>query len=135
MAGLRTNTSFYEIGSGSFLHCFFSNIAYHLENQKWGSRFPTIMHDLYYKKLNPEQLENAKNELKTIQEEFKNFAPSTVIWDIEDLTKRPPWGDNIASHITDLSNYFWTSDGQNLFDVFNKALNDAIESNSDLMIS
>lgn len=40
---------------------------------------------------------------------------SKVIWDIDDMTKMPPWGKNISKDITDLSNYFVTSDGKDFF--------------------
>ncbi len=31
---------------------------------------------------------------------------------IDDLFKQPPWGKNISNDITNLSNYFVTSDGE-----------------------
>ncbi|SCY48411.1 Immunity protein 70 [Pseudobutyrivibrio sp. AR14] len=39
---------------------------------------------------------------------------SNVIWDIDDLNKPVPWGDNISSDITDLSNYFCYERGKGL---------------------
>jgi hypothetical protein len=38
--GIFVEPDFYTIGTGNFLFCFFSNIAYHLENGQWGNRFP-----------------------------------------------------------------------------------------------
>lgn len=66
-------------------------------------------------------------ELKIIKQELSNLTPDKVIWDIDDLTKLPPWGDNIAETITDLSNYFVTSDGKQLLDVFENALQASID--------
>lgn len=122
MVGLKTGPIFYKIGTGDFLHSFFSTVAYNLENNKWGSRFPLIMNELYYKTLSVDKVNEAIAELKTIQDELKEYSPSMVVWDIEDLSKLPPWGDNIADRITDLSNYFYTSDGEDIFQVFDKAL-------------
>jgi hypothetical protein len=45
-----------------------------------------------------------------------------VVWDIDNPEARPPWGDDISSDITDLSNYFVTSDGRDLFEVLDEAM-------------
>lgn len=125
MVGLKVGPIFYKIGNGNILHSFFSTVAYNLENNKWGSRFPLIMEELYYKSLSPQKVDLASEEIKKIFIELQDYAPSMVIWDIEDLSKRPPWGDHIAETITGLDNYFYTSDGENLSVVFDKALNTA----------
>ena len=123
--GLKTGSIFYKIGTGDFLHSFFSSIAYNLENNKWGSRFPFLMNDLYKANLKNDKIDEALKELEIIKKEFDEYDPSMAVWDIENLAKRPPWEGNIAERITSLSNYFYTSDGQNLFDVFSKALDAA----------
>ena len=69
----------------------------------------------------------AREELKDIQGELAELSPSSVIWDIDDLAKRPPWGDNISPHITDLSNYFVTSDGRDLISIIFEAFDEAEE--------
>ncbi|MDC8106940.1 immunity 70 family protein [Chryseobacterium sp. PTM-20240506] len=134
MTGLKVGPIFYKIGTGDFLHSFFSTIAYNLENNKWGSRFPLLMNELYYKTLPADKVDGAINELKTIQKELEEYSPSMVVWDIEDLSKQPPWGDNIAERITDLSNYFYTNDGEDLFNVFYKAFDAAKSVNKDINI-
>lgn len=57
-----------------------------------------------------------------------------MIWDIEDLSKQPPWGDKISDRITSLANYFVTSDGRDFIDVFNMTLDAAIEIKKDVLI-
>ena len=120
--GFHVGYDYYEVGHSSFLYSFFSSIAYHLEHKQWGSRFPVIMRELYDGKLNPQNVDQAIAELKTIQEELKEFRPDQVIWDFEDLSAQPPWGDRISSEITDLSNYYVTSDGKDLISVLFEAL-------------
>ena len=101
----------YQIGSGDFLHCFFSTVV-NLENGSWGSRFPLIMNKLYQGSLDSENVGKALIELNTIEEELGKISPDKVVWDIDDIKKQPPWGNNISKDITDLSNYFVTSDGE-----------------------
>lgn len=67
----------------------------------------------------------AIQELKLIKEELAAFAPSKVVWDIEDLSKRPPWGADIAQEINSLANYFVTSTGRDLISTLIEALDDA----------
>ena len=125
--GFRIMFYWYQIGQGEFLHSFFSTVAYNLENEKWGSRFPIIMNELYQGKVCKENLDKAIEELSTIKEELQAFDPDKVIWDIEDLSKQPPWGNNISRDITDLSNYFVTSDGADFISIFFHALEKAKE--------
>lgn len=78
---------------------------------------------------------NAKVELNTIESELKKLPPDKVIWDMEDLAKQPPWGKEISNQITDLSNYFVTSDGRDFLMILHKALDAAMEIEKDIIIS
>ncbi|MCM1091320.1 MAG: immunity 70 family protein [Butyrivibrio sp.] len=123
--GFKVDFYWHEIGHGDFLHSFFSTICYHLEGRRWGSKYPYLMNKLYQGSLAWEDVKFAREELKGVERGLRKLKPSKVIWDIEDLSKRPPWGDNISESITDLSNYFVTSGGRDLitilFDVFDEA--------------
>ena len=132
--GLRVGPIYYILGTGSFVHSFFSTIAYRLENNKWGSKFPNLMNELYKKEISYKKCKKIKSELEIIKDEFSKLTPDKVIWDIEDLAKQPPWGNNLAETITNMSNYYVTSDGKQLFDVFEKALQTAIETKKMLKI-
>ena len=135
MVVLLADLYLHKIGTGDFFGAFFDNIAHHLEGRKWGSRFPIVMGEFYDGELKYENLDKAKKELEQIREEFKKFKPSEVIWDFNDLTKRPPWGDNIADHITSLSNYFAVSDkSRDLFEVIFEAIQDAKDLKSSVII-
>ena len=57
-----------------------------------------------------------------------------MIWDIDDRSLTPPWGDNISEDITDLSSYFVTSEGEDFLTVFSSALDKARELNVPLTI-
>lgn len=132
--GFSVDFYWFQIGTGDFLHSFFSTVAFNLENKKWGSRFPIIMNKLYQGKLEFEDVDKAIEELKVIQEELKAYGPEKVIWDIEDLSKQPPWGNKISKDITDLSNYFVTSDGEDFLSVFFRALEEAKEDSTSIEI-
>ena len=127
MVGFQVQYFFFPIGSADFLHSFFSTVSYHLEYRKWGSRFPVIMNEVYQGYLLPEHAEQAREELSVITAELKNLKPHQIIWDIDDLSKEPPWEVPISEEITDLANYFITSDGADFITIFNHALLKAIE--------
>ena len=124
----------YTIGTADFLHSFFSTVCGRLENGKWGSRYPHLMNELYQGTLPAEHLAAGTEELAQIKRELAQFAPDQVIWDIEDRSLTPPWGDNISEDITDLSNYFVTSEGEDFLTVFAAALDKARELNVPLTI-
>lgn len=123
--GLRIDFLWYQVGNGDFLHSFFSTVCHHLEEGHWGAKYPYLMNRLYQGSLAWEDVKFAREELTSIRNGLSKLAPSEVVWDIDDLTKRPPWGDNISKDITDLSNYFVTSDGRDLISVIFKAFDEA----------
>jgi len=127
--GIQVGNRHREIGAGSFLHCFFSTVSSVLEPRGWGSRFPALMNRLYQGELPVGEIRNARSELETIRRELAAHPPSAVVWDIEDRSRRPPWGDDIAPEITSLADYFVTSAGQDLFEVLFAALDEAARSN------
>jgi len=124
----------YTIGTADFLHSFFSTVCGRLENGKWGSRYPYLMNELYQGMLSAEHLAAGAEELVQIKKNLARFASNQVIWDIDDRSLTPPWGDNISDDITDLSNYFVTSDGNDFLTVFSAALDKARELNVPLTI-
>ncbi len=132
--GFKVKFYWYQIGSGDFLHAFFSTVAYNLEGSKWGSRFPHIMGKLYYGELPAEEIEDALKEIKEIKRELKEYKSDNVVWDFDDLSKQPPWGQKISKEITDLSNYFVTSDGLDFLSLFIQVLEKARELNLGISI-
>lgn len=132
--GFTVDFYWYALGTSDYVHAFFSTINYHLEKEGWGAKYPHLMKELYSGRLPFENIPKAIEEAKVVHEKLKLFSPSEVVWDIEDLSKQPPWGDNISSDITDLSNYFVTSDGKDMFEVLFRVLNKALEEKVDLII-
>ena len=92
------------------------------------------MNELYQGTLDKDNVETAIVELKKIQLELQAFSPDKVVWDIDDLSKQPPWGKNISNDITNLSNYFVTSDGEDFITIFFNALEKAKKFQMDLTI-
>lgn len=132
--GFKVKYYWYQVGHGDFLHSFFSTISYHLEQNGWGTEYPFLLNELYNGKLENKNIDSAINELGAIKKKLQDFSPSQVIWDIDDLSKSPPWGDNISKDITNLSNYFITSEGEDLIDMLMKALEKGQKTNSDVYI-
>jgi hypothetical protein len=133
--GFKIDFLFYQVGHGDFLHAFFSTISYHLEPEGWGTKYPYLLKQLYNGRLAWSDVPNAIKELEEVRSRLEQFKPKDVVWDIEDLSKRPPWGDNISSDITNLSNYFVTSDGRDLFGVLLKALQDSLSEKTDIELA
>jgi hypothetical protein len=124
--GLKVDFLWYPIGTSDFVHAFFSTICFNAEDQKWANKFPVVMKNLYSGELSYHDADRAIEEILIIRKELKEISPQKVVWDIEDLSKQPPWGDDISSDITDLSNYFITCDGEDIFDVILCALKESM---------
>jgi 2,3-bisphosphoglycerate-dependent phosphoglycerate mutase len=124
----------YELGSPSFMRCFFSTVLVRLEQGRWGSRFPIIMNEFSMGGLAYEHADQAQNELIAVQTGLEAFRPSEVVWNYEHPDVAPPWGDRISPAITSLANYFWTSDGKEMFKVIQDALADCKHRRRDIRI-
>ncbi|MEQ6334286.1 immunity 70 family protein [Sphingobium sp. MK2] len=120
--GIKLGSITDEIGTSDFFNAFFSTIAGNLEPKGWGTRFPALMNKLYAGELAQSDAGTALHELDQVGRELTSLPASKVIWDIEDRGKIPPWGDNIADTITDLSNYFVTSTGRDLISTLREVL-------------
>ena len=123
--GLKVRYYWYQIGTGAFLHSFYSTVCFNLENSEWGSRFPIIMNELYSGELSLNNINEAIDELTDIKKQFEKLSPQNAVWDIENLNLKAPWGNNISSDITSLGNYFVTSDGEDFITVFFNAFEKA----------
>jgi 2,3-bisphosphoglycerate-dependent phosphoglycerate mutase len=80
------------------------------------------MNELYQGNLDASKAKKVLADLVKIREELKSHQPAEVVWDIDDPSASPPWGTNISSEITDLSNYFVTSTGRDVFEVLVECL-------------
>ena len=134
MTGFTVGFYWFQIGTGDFLHSFFSTVALRLENGLWGSKYPVIMNELYQGELPANKTDLAIDELIQIKEGLRGLSSEQVVWDIEALSKQPPWGNKISPDITDLSSYFVTSDGEDFIGVLERALKTAAEEGDALKI-
>lgn len=133
--GIKVGVYLYELGNGNILHSFFSTIEIRLEKGKWGKRFPMIMNKLYNGKLENADIEAALSELKIIEQELSQLPVTHVIWNIENLSQRPPFSlDNLPEYMTDLSKFFITKNSYNYFQIFYEAMEEAIKHNESLEI-
>lgn len=124
--GVRLGCVVDEVGSSDFLNSFFSTVFCLLEKGVPGSVFPTFGDYFYMGHVPVEKLKPLLDELSLIKEGLSKYPPSEVVWDFEDRSKLPPWGNNISSDITSMGNYFVSSTGRDLFDIFFDVLNHAI---------
>jgi len=115
--GVRVGSIVSEVGASSFFNSFFSTIKGLLEPAGAGTRFPAISIDFYDGYVPVDRINDAMVELEKIQGELAKFPPSSIIWDYDDRSKIPPWGDNINPNITSMANYFVTSAGRDLFNL------------------
>ena len=132
--GIKVGSITDEIGASDFFHAFFSTVSGNLESEGWASRFPTMLGKLYQGNLDASHAKSALSELHKIQKELAAFAPDKVIWDIENPSKQPPWGNNISSEITSLANYFVTSTGRDLILTLIEALEDSASNNKPVAV-
>ncbi|WP_308921490.1 Imm70 family immunity protein [Janthinobacterium sp. J1-1] len=105
-----------EIGINVVLHSLLSTVAVRLEGGEWGARFPLIMIKLYQGRLDAPDADTALLELRQIRAGLATLAPAELIWDFNDLSRQPPWGDAVAPRTTSMADYHTTNASRNLLD-------------------
>ena len=129
MVGIKVGLKWFEVGSSEFLYSFFSTIVYHLEKGRWGKRFPVLMNQFYKGRIKSVDLKEALIEIAIIRSDLSSYTPEYIIWDLDNLSKQPPWGNDISANITSLANYFVTCNGEDLIGILEEAINTAITDN------
>lgn len=133
--GLKVGVINWYVGRPEVLHAFFSTASVRLETDGWGSRFPRLLNELYRGELGGgEPAKEALAELQTVRAELSKLPPSDIVWDVYDQSLQPPWGDDIDPSITNLGNYFQTSDDQDLLAKLDEALQEAAETGEPLRV-
>ena len=119
-----------NIGSASFLHCFYSTIcAYVLKAEA-----PNAIGFLNNRIIDSSVCKEAAREFNLIRDKLSQHMPSEVVWDIAEPKATPPWGDNISSVVTSLGNYFTTADGFDLISELVLLLYCAGDNNTNVII-
>ena len=131
---LQVGKKGFEIGTPSFLTSWFSTIFVRLEDENWGSRFPTIMRDLYSGAVPSTKAENALREIEGIRNALSALPPDRVVWDFENRAAAPPWGTVISPLVTSLADYFVTSDGKDLMTVLSAAFTESARTSQGVSI-
>lgn len=109
--GIAAGSQVWILSHPDLLNAFFSTVAVRLEGGDWGSRFPFVMNGLASDDgLTADQVEPAGLELNEIFDELEKLPVSDLVWDADDASAAPPWGDDVWHGITRLDEYFTTSD-------------------------
>ena len=53
-------------------------------------------------------------EMNRVRDLLSQIPPTDVIYDMQDLSKKAPWSDNISPVVTSCGNLFLTADGKDL---------------------
>jgi hypothetical protein len=129
---LYAGNTMWTVGEDDFLHSFFSTIAYQLEPEGWGSRFPALMKELYGGRLPVERVPEARKELQEIRAELERRPPEARVYDYDDPNREAPWP--VPPGAKSLAECFLTANAKNLLDILARALDVAEEANADLEI-
>lgn len=127
----KSNSKKVHVGTASFLYCFYSTLMCQLNGLE---DYSAVKKFLKSGAVDGEFVKRCANELVTIREALSHLAPDQIIWNMDDRSAAPPWGQDISSEITSLGNYFVTSDGKDLFEELIELLNHASDEKESVVI-
>lgn len=134
MLTFRVGPISYTVGRADFLGSFFDTITVRLEGGARGSRYPLLASLYASGELSSDNAALARNELRSVVDALGVFLPAEVVWDADDSTRRPPWGEAIAPSIPTLADYHVTADGRRLHEVLDTALDVSAQAERSLRI-
>jgi 2,3-bisphosphoglycerate-dependent phosphoglycerate mutase len=117
---LYVQNTMWTVGEDDFLHSFFSTIAYQVEKEGWGSRFPALVGELYRGRMPAERVPEARRELETIRRELSELPPEARVYDYDEPNRETPWP--VPPGAGSLADCFLTATGKNMLDVLARAL-------------
>jgi 2,3-bisphosphoglycerate-dependent phosphoglycerate mutase len=129
---LYVANTMWRIGEDDFLHSFFSTVAYQVEREGWGSRFPALMKELYMGRLPKDRVPAARRELDEVRTRLSALSPSERVYSYDEPNLPTPW--DMPPGATTLAGCFLTSGGKNLLDVLARALDVSAEADADVEI-
>ncbi len=129
---LYVQNTMLTVGEDYFLHSFFSTIAYQVEREGWGSRFPALMKELYMGRLPQDRVPQAHGELEQVRQELGRLPPEARVFGYEDPNQPTPWP--VPPGAKTLADCFLSSNGENVLDLLEEALDVSEEVGADVEI-
>jgi hypothetical protein len=134
MLALRVDGIVTELAPGGLLTSFCSSVAFHLEQSRWGSVFPVLQNELYQGKVPAENAAALLDELERVRSGLSEVPPEGLVWDINNLSARPPWDSTYGPHITSLANFYVNTGKRYLIDVLIECARTSLEFKRDMEI-
>jgi len=120
-----------DVGSPSFLYCFYSTICLRIPKSVNISTGITFLQSGY---VSGDDCIACAHDFEQVRKIFMALPPDKVVWNMEHQEQQPPWGKNISPHIRSLGNYFVTATGEDLLEEVIQLLHYAGEHNLDVRI-
>lgn len=92
----------FNLGNNEMVKGFFNSIAYHLENKKWGSIYPTIMNEFYSGKLEQKHINKAIQEIKDIKQKLSKIDYTQMVFDMNSVPEEKFISENISISLDDI---------------------------------
>ncbi|WP_188355851.1 Imm70 family immunity protein, partial [Galliscardovia ingluviei] len=126
--GVKYRYGLFNVGTVGFFTEFFATVCMRLENGVWGSRFPVVMRQLYWGRVEVASLQEGIAELEVIKREFLERPVSDALWvtGVGNDRVEPDYIVTRGEHAHNLFEYFTTIDNGLLLDrligVFTEAM-------------
>lgn len=135
--GVKYRYGLFNVGTVGFFNSFFATVCMRLENGVWGSRFPVVMRQLYWGRVEVASLQEGIAELEVIKREFLERPVSDALWvtGVGNDRVEPDYIVTRGEHAHNLFEYFVTSSGRSLIDRLLKCFSRAFGCESVVEIS
>ena len=126
-----SNGNYCPIGDSDYVWAYLSTISYHLEPDGWATKYPLIVEELWTADRDKglpdsESCLAAIEELKEIEKQLEQMPTNKVIWDITDLSIKPPEEYDFRLKAKNLNEYFITEVLERFQETFSACILDGL---------
>ena len=101
-----------EIGDSDIWFSVYSTAVIRLENKK--NEIPLAIRFLKTAQCDHSIALDTARQFNLLRDEFSKIPPQKAIYNLDNISMKPPWNDNISPVVTSCANLYTTTDGKDL---------------------
>ena len=122
-----------DVGNGSLWHALHSTAVFKISNDDYDiMQFAMIF--LASSTCNRDDAQITARQMELLKKRLARIPPTEVVYDMNDLRKKTPWGNFLSKSVTSCADLFTTADGKNLLDEIIALLKYADKNHTDVIV-
>lgn len=101
-----------DVGGGDIWFSVYSTIEIRLKSFK--NQIPEIIHFFKTGKCSTESALETARQFNLLRDELSKYTPDKAVYNMNNLSEKPPWENDLSPVVTSCGNLYTTADGKDL---------------------